>query len=181
MKTVQRSPRRMGAGEDRARRENSPTIETPSRSACSSRNDPVPAAHASFIVKSTTTPSSTRMNLESCPPISKIVSTASPVRVRATCTAPVLWAVISSWMASAPTSYAIRSPPPDPGVGVGDDEPLSQREGLAQRLDHGPVRRETPDEGRRGNDRLPLRDGRLEVPGGGVGQTAQDLGRGRAA
>ena len=39
----------------------------PSFSACSSRNDPVPAAQASFIAKSTTTPFSIEMNLESWP------------------------------------------------------------------------------------------------------------------
>ena len=75
MKTVHRSPIRTGAFEERAISANSPLIRIPSRSACSSRNDPVPAAHASFIAKSVTTPFSRPMNLESCPPISKIVST----------------------------------------------------------------------------------------------------------
>ena len=55
----------------------------PSFSACSSRNDPVPAAQASFMAKSTTTPFSMEMNLESWPPISKIVSTGSPPSVLA--------------------------------------------------------------------------------------------------
>ncbi len=75
MNTVQRSPMRMGAREERAISANSPLIRISSRSACSSRKDPVPAAQASFIAKSTTTPSSRLMNFESCPPISKMVST----------------------------------------------------------------------------------------------------------
>ena len=87
----------------------------PSFSACSSRNDPVPAAQASFIAKSTTTPFSMEMNLESWPPISKIVSTGSPPSVLETWIAPVLWAVISSLTTSAPTNSAISSRP-DPVV-----------------------------------------------------------------
>ena len=68
----------------------------PSFSACSSRNEPVPAAQASFMAKSTTTPFSMEMNLESWPPISKMVSTGSPPRVLLMWMAPVLCAVISS-------------------------------------------------------------------------------------
>ena len=74
MNTVQRSPRRTGASEDSASSANSPMMLMPSFSACSSRKEPVPAAQASFMAKSTTTPSSRLMNLESCPPISKMVS-----------------------------------------------------------------------------------------------------------
>ena len=58
MKTVQRSPRHDGAGDRRASVANSSRIEMPSRSACSSRKEPVPAAQALFIAKSTTTPRS---------------------------------------------------------------------------------------------------------------------------
>src|ERR1022692_4333738 len=78
MKTVQRSPRRVGQGAASARRANSPLMLMPSFSACSSRNEPVPAAQASFMAKSTTTPCSMEINLESWPPISKMVSTGSP-------------------------------------------------------------------------------------------------------
>ncbi len=51
------------------------------------------------------------MNLESCPPISKMVSTDSMPSRRQTCMAPVLWAVISSLTMSAPTSSPISSRP----------------------------------------------------------------------
>ncbi len=111
MKTVQRSPSRVGAVEERASWANSPLMLTPSLSACSSRNEPVPAAQASFMAKSTTTPFSIEMNLESCPPISKIVSTGSEPCEALMCRAPVLWAVISSLTTSAPTSSAISSRP----------------------------------------------------------------------
>ena len=94
---------------------NSPLMEMPSFSACSSRNDPVPAAQASFMAKSTTTPCSIEMNLESWPPISKMVSTGSPPMVWLTCSAPVLCAVISSLTTSAPANSAISSRP-DPVV-----------------------------------------------------------------
>ena len=67
------------------------------------------------MAKSTTTPFSIEMNLESCPPISKMVSTGSPPRVLLMWMAPVLWAVISSLTASAPTNSAISSRP-DPVV-----------------------------------------------------------------
>ena len=83
----------------------------PSFSACSSRNEPVPAAQASFMAKSTTTPFSMEMNLESCPPISKMVSTGSPPSVLLMWMAPVLCAVISSLTTSAPTNSAISSRP----------------------------------------------------------------------
>ena len=59
---------------DSASSANSPMMLMPSFSACSSRNEPVPAAQASFMAKSTTMPSCRLMNLESWPPISKIVS-----------------------------------------------------------------------------------------------------------
>ncbi len=111
MKTVQRSPSRAGASDSRASRANSPLMLIPSFSACSSRNDPVPAAQASFMAKSTTTPFSMAMNLESCPPISKMVSTGSPTMVVLTYMAPVLWAVISSFTVSAPTSSPMSSRP----------------------------------------------------------------------
>ena len=111
MNTVQRSPSRVGAGAESASCANSPLMLMPSFSACSSRNEPVPAAQASFMAKSTTTPFSMEMNLESWPPISKMVSTGSPPRVLLTCSAPVLCAVISSLTTSAPTSSAISSRP----------------------------------------------------------------------
>ena len=75
MNTVQRSPRRIGAVDCSASSANSPMMAMPSFSACSSRNEPVPAAQASFMAKSTTMPSCRLMNLESWPPISKMVST----------------------------------------------------------------------------------------------------------
>ena len=79
-----------GAVEASARLANSPLMLMPSFSACSSRNEPVPAAQASFMAKSTTTWFSMEMNLESCPPISKMVSTGSPPRVLLMWMAPVL-------------------------------------------------------------------------------------------
>ena len=80
MNTVQRSPRRIGAVDCSARSANSPMMLMPSFSACSSRNEPVPAAQASFMAKSTTMPSCRLMNLESWPPISKMVSTCRAMR-----------------------------------------------------------------------------------------------------
>ena len=103
MKTVQRSPRHDGAGARWASAANSSRIEIPSRSACSSRKDPVPAAHALFIAKSTTTPRSIRMNLLSCPPISITVSTSGSIA-----TAARAWAVISLRTVSAPTNWPTR-------------------------------------------------------------------------
>ena len=115
MKTRQRSPNRIGSRDANANCANSPLIATPNFSACSSKNEPVPAAQASFMVKSTTTPSRIRMNFESCPPISKIVSTSGIPIWRQTCVAPVLCAVISSFTVSAPVSSPISSLP-DPVV-----------------------------------------------------------------
>ncbi len=64
------------------------------------------------MVKSTTTPRSSEMNFESCPPISKIVSGTRPSSIRCpTKVAPVLWAVISSLTVSAPISAPISSRP----------------------------------------------------------------------
>src|ERR1035441_3251526 len=111
MNTVQRSPRRVGLCALNASRANSPLMLMPSFSACSSRKDPVPAAQASFMAKSTTTPFSMEMNFESWPPISKIVSTGSPPSVLLMWIAPVLCAVISSFTTSAPTNSAISSRP----------------------------------------------------------------------
>ena len=71
----------------------------------------MPAAQASFMAKSTTTPFSMEMNLESWPPISKMVSTGSPPSVLLMWMAPVLCAVISSLTTSAPTNSAISSRP----------------------------------------------------------------------
>ncbi len=116
MNTVQRSPRRIGAAEERASSANSPMIWMPSFSACSSRNEPVPAAQASFMAKSTTMPSCREMNFESWPPISKIVSTVRPI-CRAMKSAPVLWAVISSVTRSAPRELADQLAP---GAGRAD-------------------------------------------------------------
>ena len=110
MNTVQRSPRRIGAGELSASCANSPMMLMPSFSACSSRNEPVPAAQASFMAKSTTTPSCRLMNLLSWPPISKIVSTCRSI-LRPMKAAPVLWAVISSVTVSAPVSSPMSSRP----------------------------------------------------------------------
>ncbi len=81
---------------------NSTFIEIFSFSACSSRKEPVPAAQALFISKSTTTPSFKDMYFESCPPISKTVSTVLSIN-----TAAVAWAVISFFIISAPTKSAI--------------------------------------------------------------------------
>src|SRR4030065_504517 len=112
MKTVHRSPMRTGARDERAISANSPWIRTPRRSACSSRKEPVPAAHASFIAKSTTTPSSRLMNFESCPPISKIVSTDCPKNRRLMNEEPGLWGGVSSRGGAAPPD-----PPTPPGEG----------------------------------------------------------------
>ena len=72
-------------------------MEMPSLSACSSRNDPVPAAQALFISKSTMTPLSMLIYLESWPPISKMVSTSGSISIAASA-----WAVISFRTRSAP-------------------------------------------------------------------------------
>ena len=115
MKTVQRSPSLIGCALESAIRANSSLMRMPSSLARSSRKLPVPAAQASFIAKSTTMPSSRLMNLASWPPISKIVSTPRPRIVRSMNVAPVLCAVISSLIVSAPTSSPISSRP-DPVV-----------------------------------------------------------------
>ena len=78
-KTVQRPATRAGWREARARRANSPSMRMPRRSACWSRNEPVPAAHSAFMAKSPSaiwpeaSSHSTERNLESCPPISMTV------------------------------------------------------------------------------------------------------------
>src|SRR5512147_2146834 len=79
MNTVQHSPNLQGDPAQKARLSNSCLILMPSRSACSSKNEPVPAAQALFISKSTTAPFARLMNLESCPPISKMVSTEGSI------------------------------------------------------------------------------------------------------
>jgi len=93
----------MGASLVKANAANSLSILMPSRWACSSRNEPVPAAQAWFIVKSTTTPFSSDMYLLSWPPISNIVSTFG-----LTIAAPIAWAVISFMTISAPIKSPVR-------------------------------------------------------------------------
>jgi hypothetical protein len=112
MNTVQRSPSRDGHDEEKAHSANSSFTETFSLRACSSRKLPVPAAHTLFISKSTMTPSSMEMYFESCPPISKIVSTAGSMKAAA-----VAWAVISFFTMSALTKSAIMYLP-DPVVPI---------------------------------------------------------------
>ena len=97
MKTVQRSPMGGGVEQPRASSLNSPFMLMPSLSACSSRKEPVPAAQTLFISKSTTTPFFRAMYLESCPPISNMVSTSGSITAAA-----VACAVISFLMTSAP-------------------------------------------------------------------------------
>ncbi len=106
MKTVQRSPNLQGDEAQSALLSNSCLIRMPSRSACSSRNEPVPAAQALFISKSTTAPSLRLMNFESCPPISKIVSTNGSMAAAA-----VACAVISFLTTSAPIISPVRYRP----------------------------------------------------------------------
>ncbi len=77
-------------------------MPSPSFSACSSRKDPVPAAQTLFISKSTTLPPQILMYLESCPPISKTVSTSGQAS-----TAALAWAVISLTTTSAPVKSPI--------------------------------------------------------------------------
>ncbi|GBE36378.1 hypothetical protein BMS3Bbin07_00525 [bacterium BMS3Bbin07] len=100
--TVHLSPSLQGLVDEKAQSANSPLMEILSFSACSSRNEPVPAAHALFISKSTIMPSRRDIYFESCPPISKIVSTSGSIK-----TAAVACAVISFFTISAPTKSAI--------------------------------------------------------------------------
>jgi len=72
-------------------------------SACSSRNEPVPAAHAVFISKSVMIPLSILIYFEACPPISKIVSTSGFI-----CAAARPCAVISFLIVAAPIISAIK-------------------------------------------------------------------------
>ena len=105
MKTVQRSPRSAGAREARAI---SPNFSSGISilAACSSIKEPVPAAQILFIMKSTTSPSLREIYLESCPPISKTVSASGFQN-----DAHFAWAVISSFMLSAPIIRPIRVRP----------------------------------------------------------------------
>ena len=81
-------------------------MEIPKLSACSSKKDPVPAAQTLFISKSTMAPFSKRINLESCPPISIIVSTSGSMAAAA-----FAWAVISFLITSAPTKSPTKKRP----------------------------------------------------------------------
>ncbi len=85
---------------------------TPNLLASSCRKLPVPAAHTLFMSKSSGLAFSSQMYLESCPPISKTVSTLG-----SRCTAARACAVISSITRSArmksPTTYR-----PEPVVAV---------------------------------------------------------------
>ena len=96
------SPRDEGFSDLKARQLNSSFIDMSSFSACSSKKEPVPAAHALFISKSTIIPSFKEIYFESCPPISKIVSTSGSIS-----TAACACAVISFFTMSAPTKSAI--------------------------------------------------------------------------
>ena len=102
IKTVHLSPRLTGLSPESAI---SPhfSISIPIFFDCSSINDPVPAAHILFMAKSTTTPFLRLINFESCPPISKIVSTSLLIFK-----APCAWAVISFKMTSAPNFFPIK-------------------------------------------------------------------------
>ena len=102
MNTVHLSPRFKGALAVSALSPNS-SIFISNLSDCSSRKEPVPAAHILFISKSTTTPFSRLIYLESWPPISKIVSTSLSISPAA-----VACAVISLMIISAPTRSPIR-------------------------------------------------------------------------
>ncbi len=103
IKTVHRSPIDVGAAHPSASSLNSPFMDMPILSACSSRNEPVPAAQTLFISKSTTTPFFNAIYFESWPPISNIVSTVGSMTAAA-----VAWAVISFRIISAPTKSPIR-------------------------------------------------------------------------
>ena len=103
MNTVHCSPQSTGCSAARARRAKSRLMLMPSFSACSSRKLPVPAAQALFMVKSLTRPFSSRTYLESCPPISKMVSTSGQMNAEA-----VAWAVISLTTTSAPARSPMR-------------------------------------------------------------------------
>src|SRR3990172_3230715 len=115
MNTVHRSPSLQGAVERNALSANSSLMLMPRRSACSSRNEPVPAAQALFISKSTTAPFRRLINLASCPPISNIVSTDGSITAAATA-----WAVISFRTTSAPIMSPVRYLPepvvPEPTI-----------------------------------------------------------------
>ena len=100
--TVHLSPSVQGLFDLNAMLLNSFSTDISSFSACSSRKDPVPAAQALFISKSTIIPSLIEIYFESCPPISNIVSTSGSIL-----TAASAWAVISFFTISAPTKSAI--------------------------------------------------------------------------
>jgi len=104
---------RGGRCDRRARSPNSRSIDRPSRLACWSRNDPVPAAQTVFIEKSSMMPRSedgssrTRMSLESSPPISMIVRAPGQRRAAARACAMI------SFTNSAPR-ISQASLPPEP-------------------------------------------------------------------
>ncbi len=70
--TVQVWPRSGGLWERAARTPNPAMSSSPCASACSSRNEPVPALQTRFMSDSSTRPSRTFTNLASWPPISTI-------------------------------------------------------------------------------------------------------------
>ena len=92
IKTVQRSPRSQGCSPRSASGPKSP-MGMPMRAACSSTEEPVPAAQILFIWKSATTPPCGEIYFESCPPISKTVSASGTQTLAA-----LACAVISSRM-----------------------------------------------------------------------------------
>ena len=112
-KTVQRPAIRAGLREARASAANSPSMRMPSRSACWSRNEPVPAAQRAFMAKSTSTiwplvaSHSTERNLLSWPPIS--------ITVRASgWKSPTARVCVTSSFAWMPPTRSATAPPPEP-------------------------------------------------------------------
>ena len=118
---------------------------TPCASACSSRNEPVPALQTRFMSASTTRPPSTLMNLASWPPISTMERLRPPSgssRAAATACATISFSTVrrSPSSGKAARNTAAAASRPEPGDADGHDarrQPLADLRDQRLRRLHG--------------------------------------------
>ena len=131
-KTLHRPAIRGGSWDFSASSPNSPSMESPSRTACWSRKLPVPAAQMVFIAKSASReaappaapPPFMRISLASSPPISMTLRASGTSRATA-----ADWATIS--FTNTPPSRSAASAPPVPVVATRPIEPAGCRSSTA--------------------------------------------------